>query len=313
MDDDGCENYDIPIVVTVRVAGDRISFDFTGTAVQTDGNINAPLNASHATVCYTLKALVDPDVPNNQGVLDVCEMVAAPGSLVNCASPAACAARANTCQRIVDVVLGAMANALPQAVVAASNGANTAAVISGRFPDLGRDYVYIETLGGGFGGRAGKDGTDGVQVHSTNTSNLPIEVMETEYPLRVRRYELVQDSGGAGEHRGGLGIRRDISPVGHVCTFNGQGERFRHRPWGLFGGGSAQAGRFALIHADDDIHLLPGKPSGVDVQPGWKISMQTAGGGGYGSPSRRSADDIVEDMASGKFSEEFVRLHYGKP
>jgi len=312
MDDDGCGNCDIPIVVTVRVAGDRISFDFTGTAAQTDGNINAPLNASHATVCYTVKALVDPDVPNNQGVLDVCEMVAAPGSLVNCAAPAACAARANTCQRIVDVVLGAMADALPQAVVAASNGANTAAVISGRSPDSGRDYVYIETLGGGFGGRARKDGTDGVQVHSTNTSNLPIEVMETEYPLRVRRYELVQDSGGAGEHRGGLAIRRDISPVGHVCTFNGQGERFRHRPWGLFGGGSAQAGRFALIRTGGDTELLPGKPSGVDVRPGWTISMQTAGGGGYGDPSRRSDDDVVEDLASGKFSEEFVRLHYGK-
>ena len=312
MDDDGCGNYDIPIVVTVRVAGDRISFDFTGTAMQTDGNINAPLNASHATVCYSLKALVDPDVPNNQGVLDVCEMIAAPGSLVNCVSPAACAARANTCQRIVDVVLGAMADALPHAVVAAANGANTAAVISGRSPYSGSDYVYIETLGGGFGARARKDGTDGVQVHSTNTSNLPIEVMETEYPLRVLRYELVQDSGGAGEHRGGLAIRRDISPVGHVCTFNGQGERFRHRPWGLFGGGSARAGRFALIRADGEAQILPGKPSGVEVRPGSTISMQTAGGGGYGDPSRRSADDVAEDLASGKFSEEFVRRNYGK-
>ncbi|MDE0113975.1 MAG: hydantoinase B/oxoprolinase family protein, partial [Albidovulum sp.] len=108
MDDDGCENFDIRIAATVRISGDRISFDFEGTAPQAKGNINSPYNASHATLCYVLKALVDPDVPNNEGVLNVCEMIAEPGSLVNCAAPAACASRANTCQRIVDVVIGAL-------------------------------------------------------------------------------------------------------------------------------------------------------------------------------------------------------------
>ena len=120
---------------------------------------------------------------------------------MNCVEPAPVAARSNTCQRIVDVIIGALAKALPTAVVAASNGANTAAVFSGIDPATGRGYVYIETIGGGFGGRATKDGTDGVQVHSTNTSNLPVEIIETEYPLRVKRYELVRDSGGAGMYR----------------------------------------------------------------------------------------------------------------
>lgn len=310
MDDDGCGNLDIEIAVAVTVDGDRISFDFAGTAPQAVGNINSPFNASHATLCYVVKALVDPDAPNNQGVLNVCEMVAEPGSLVNCIAPAACAARANTCQRIVDVVIGALAEAIPRAVVAAANGANTAAVFSGKYPESDGSYVYIETIGGGFGGRATKDGTDGVQVHSTNTSNLPVEVMEAEYPLRVLRYELVQDSGGAGEHRGGLAIRRDVTPIGHVCTFSGQGERFRHQPWGLFGGEPAMAGRFALIHPDGQIDVLPGKPSGVDVPAGTIISMQTAGGGGYGHPGNRSRDEVEEDVASGKFSTSFVNRHY---
>ena len=310
MDDDGCGNFDIRIAITVRISGDRISFDFEGTAPQAKGNINSPYNASHATLCYVLKALVDPDVPNNEGVLNVCEMIAEPGSLVNCIAPAACASRANTCQRIVDVVIGALAAAIPEAAVAASNGANTAAVYSGQFPRSGEPYVYLETIGGGFGGRATKDGTDGVQVHSTNTSNLPIEVVESEYPLRVTRYELVPNSGGAGEHRGGLAIRRDVMPIDHFCTFSGQGERFLHRPWGLFGGERGETGRFALFNPKESRTTLPGKPMAVEVPPGTTISVQTAGGGGYGSPKKRSASAQAADLASGKFSSEFMKTHY---
>ena len=311
MDDDGCENYDVVVRVTVRIRGSRISFDFAGTAPQTAGNINVPFNASHATLCYVLKALVDPEVPNNEGVLNVCEMIAEPGTLVNCIAPAPCAARANTCQRIVDVVIGALKDALPEAVVAASNGANTAAVYSGTRPESGEPYVYLETIGGGFGGRAARDGTDGVQVHSTNTSNLPIEVMETEYPLRVSRYELVQDSGGAGTNRGGLAIRRDVMPIGHVCTFSGQGERFRHAPWGLFGGLPGKTGRFALIRGDGRASRLSGKPMSVEVPPGVTISAQTAGGGGYGEPEKRGAHRCQEDLDSETFTSNFMKRHYG--
>ena len=257
-----------------------------------------------------LKALIDPEVPNNQGVLNACEMIAKPGSLVNCVEPAPVAARSNTCQRIVDVIIGALAKALPTAVVAASNGANTAAVFSGIDPATGRGYVYIETIGGGFGGRATKDGTDGVQVHSTNTSNLPVEIIETEYPLRVKRYELVQDSGGAGMYRGGLAIRRDVTPVGHNCHFNGQGERFRHQPWGLFGGDPAMKGRFALINSSGRTKRLPGKPSGVVVSPQETILMQTAGGGGYGNPNQRPSELRTLDSESGKFSPRYMSRSY---
>ncbi len=311
MDDDGLGATDIPIRLRVEVAGERIRFDFTGTAPQVSGNINVTLNATQAAVCYALKAMLDPDIPNNQGVLDVCEIVTEKGSLLDCVAPAPVAARANTSQRIIDVVIGALAPALPHAAVAAANGANTTAVFSGTDPATGAGYLYLETLGGGFGGRDDRDGTDGVQVHITNTSNLPVEAIETEYPLRVESYGLVEDSGGAGTYRGGLGLRRVITPVDHECTFNGAGERFRHRPWGLFGGAPGASGRFQLVDARGKARRLDIKPSGITVKPGEKLVVETPGAGGYGPPSRRDAAAIAEDRLSGKFSEAYVRAHYG--
>ncbi|MBT5495436.1 MAG: hydantoinase B/oxoprolinase family protein, partial [Alphaproteobacteria bacterium] len=235
MDDDGLGTLDIPIKVKIDVAGDRIHFDFTGTSPQVAGNINVTLNATQASVAYCLKALLDPEIPNNEGVLEVCEIECPKGTLLNCSPPAPVAARANTSQRIIDVVIGALADALPEATVGAANGANTTAVFSGTDPVTGKEYLYLETLGGGFGGRNDRDGKDGVQVHITNTSNLPVEVIEMEYPLRVLSYGLVEDSGGVGKYRGGMGLRREITPVGHDCIFNGAGERFSNEPWGVFG------------------------------------------------------------------------------
>ena len=172
-----------------------------------------------AGVLYSLKALLDPDVPNNQGLIELVDIHAPSGTLINANFPAAVAARANTAQRIVDVVIGALAPALPEAAVGAANGANTTAVFFGHDPRYDRDYVYLETLGGGFGGRFAKDGKDGVQVHITNTSNLPVESIEMEYPLRVESYGFVPDSGCPGKHRGGIGLRRVVRPVGHTMTF----------------------------------------------------------------------------------------------
>lgn len=310
MDDDGLGAVDIPIRLAVEVAGDRIRFDFTGTAPQVRGNINVTLNATQASVCYSLKALLDPEVPNNQGVLDVCEIVTERGSLLDCVEPAPVAARANTCQRIVDVVIGALKEALPDAAVGAANGANTTAVFSGRDPATGRDYLYLETLGGGFGGRNDRDGKDGVQVHITNTSNLPVEAIEMEYPLRVISYGLIEESGGAGEYRGGLGLRRVITPVGHDCLFNGAGERFRNAPWGVFGGGAGGMGRFEHVTPEGRT-TLEIKPSGIAVREGEEIVVETPGAGGYGRPAKRAADALEEDRRSGKFGEAWLHRAYG--
>jgi len=311
MDDDGLGTVNIPIKVKIDVAGERIRFDFTGTAGQVAGNINVTLNATQASVAYCLKALLDPKIPNNQGVLEVCEIECPEGTLLNCTAPAPVAARANTSQRIIDVVIGALAEAMPDAVVGAANGANTTAVFSGINPKTGNEYLYLETLGGGFGGRNDRDGKDGVQVHITNTSNLPVEVIEMEYPLRVLRYELIEDSGGAGKYRGGLGLRRIVAPVGHDCTFNGAGERFGNEPWGVFGGGPGGMGRFIHTTSDGKETQLEFKPAGIVLKDGEKLTVETPGAGGYGKPTTRSPGAISEDRDSGKFSDAYLEENYG--
>jgi N-methylhydantoinase B len=313
MDDDGMGTRDIPIRVCIDVKDERIRFDFAGTSKQVTGNINVTFNATQAAVCYTLKALLDPDVPNNQGMLDLPEIIVEPGSLLNASFPAPVAARANTCQRIVDVIIGALADALPAQVVGAANGANTTAVFSGVDPRTNAHYVYLETLGGGFGGRATKDGTDGVQVHITNTSNLPVESIEMEYPLLVESYSLIEDSGGPGRFRGGLGLRRAIRPVGHSCTFNGAIERSTHTPWGIFGGGNGATGRFLHVTADGKPKMLPTKPSGVLVRESERIVVESPGAGGYGPPSGRGHEAIAVDEESGKFSKSYIDQWYSLP
>ncbi len=310
MDDDGIGTKDIPIKVTITIEGEDIHFDFTGTAKQVDGNINVTRNATEASVCYALKALLDPDVPNNQGMLDLPRLTVEKGSLLDAAFPAPVAARANTCQRIIDVIIGALSAAMPEAAVAAANGANTTAVFSGADPRTGETYVYLETLGGGFGGRVAKDGKDGVQVHITNTSNLPIEAIELEYPLMVRSYGFVENSGGPGRHRGGLGLERVVEPVGHECTFNGAGERFTHSPWGLFSGGDGKPGEFLHLDRSGKQKRLPNKPIGVRIGASEAVIIRSPGAGGYGNPDERAADALAEDAESGKFDADFLRRHY---
>lgn len=309
MDGDGIETMDIPIRIAITVKGDHIHLDFAGTSPQVAGNINTTMNAVQASVCYALIAVLDSDIPSNQGVLDVVDIVAEPGTLLNSVFPAPVAARAHACQRAIDVVLGALSQALPDKVIAAANGANTTAVFSGVDPRTDSPYLYLETLGGGMGARATKDGKDGVQVGITNTSNLPVESIEQEYPLRVEEYSLVEDSGGAGRFRGGMGLRRVVTPVDHSCVFNGAGERFRYRPWGLFGGQDGGSGRF-LIRNGEGEKRLGDKPGEVDVSPQARIVIETPGAGGYGAPEERGGDAVNRDQRSGKFSSSYIENNY---
>lgn len=310
MDDDGREAVNVPINLTATIKGKSALFDFAGTSPQTPGNINIPLHGTKAAVCYVLKAMLDPEIPNNQGVLDAVEVVAPMGTMVSCIAPASVAARAHTSQRIIDVVIGALSSALPEAAVGAANGANTMAVFAGNDPETGEPYVYLETLGGGFGGRNDRDGKDGVQVHITNTSNLPIEAIEMEYPLRVDRYGFIPDSGGAGKYRGGLGLQRVVRPIGHTCIFNGVGERFRNSPWGIFDGRSGQSGSFWLEEDQCLPIQLSHKPPDMPLKPNQALVVNTPGAGGYGDPKKRSKELIKSDKVSGKFSDKFLRKFY---
>jgi len=310
LDDDGLKERNVKFALEVRKAGERIVFDFTGSSPQVPGNVNLTLNAVQSSVCYALKALLDPELPNNQAAIDAVEIIAPVGSVANCVAPAAVALRANTCQRVIDVVIGALAGVLPEQTIGAANGANTSMVFAGIDPRSGGPYVYLETLGGGMGGRSDRDGKDGVQVHITNTSNLPVEAIEMEYPLRVEEYALVADSGGAGRFRGGMGLRRIVRPVGHTCEFNGVGERFRLAPWGIFGGGPGLSGRFRLQHPDSTVTELPPKTGRMELAPDQAVIVETPGAGGYGHPAERSPADRNRDQRSGKFSSAYLRRHY---
>ncbi|WP_283192680.1 hydantoinase B/oxoprolinase family protein [Rhizobium sp. AN80A] len=312
MDDDGAGTEDIKINLLIRKSGEKILFDFEGTDRQVPGNFNLTFNATQSAVCFSLKALLDPEVPNNHGIFDAIEIRAPLGSFMNCVAPASVALRANTCQRVVDIVIGALAEALPDQAIGAANGANTSAVFAGIDPRSGKQYIYLETLGGGMGARATKDGKDGVQVNITNTSNLPVEAIEIEYPLRVDEYALVEDSGGAGRFRGGLGIRRTIRPVDHDCEFNGVGERFRNRPWGIFGGTAGLPGRFLRLDGAGGEESLPSKANRIRLTPAMAAVIETPGAGGYGEPRERRPDMLADDVESGKFSPEFVAFNYRK-
>ena len=219
MDDDGVTPGAIPIAVAITKRGDAMSLDFAGSGPQCAGDINVVYFALLATVYYALKAVLDPTVPANGGFYRAIEVTAPEGSIVNARPPAPVAWRTQTCQRIADVVLGALAQVVPERVPAAGNGANCAMVFSGTHPRTGALYVYLETLAGGAGATAGGDGPDAVQVHVTNTSNLPVEALESEYPLLVERVRAGRGERGRGPapgrpgpspHHRGAGPRRPL-------------------------------------------------------------------------------------------------------
>jgi N-methylhydantoinase B len=232
------------------------------------------------------------------------------GTLVNAQEPAAVGGRTDTCQRVVDVLLGAFSSALPQEVIAASNGATTALIFGGTKKLSGKDFIYIEALGGGMGARFNRDGLDGLQVHITNTSNLPVEALEIEYPLRVLRYGLVENSGGPGKNRGGLGIEKEIMTL-RPLLFSAHADRHRLPPWGLNGGQSGQPGVFLLKSGPKQKRKIPSKINGLLLQPGDILLARTAGGGGYGSPWERAPEKVLNDFIAGKISLDHARQAYG--
>ena len=313
MDDDGVERENLKIKVSVKIShqpSPSIEFDFSGTDDQASGGINMVWQALLATVYYSVKAIIAPEIHINHGFMRAIHIKAPLRSLVNADEPAAVGGRTDTAQRVVDVIMGAFSKVLPEKVTAASNGATTAVIFGGTKALSGKDFVYVEALGGGMGSRKEKDGQDGVQVNITNTSNLPIEAMEMEYPLRVLSYGLVADSGGAGRFRGGLGIHKRIQALVPL-TFSAHSDRHEICPWGLFKGKPGGKGSFVLQKQSGDKKILRSKASGISIKKDDVLSFKTAGGGGYGSPLKRNVDLVKEDYVNGKISREKARSEYG--
>ncbi len=293
--------------VEITVRGDEMHLDFDGNPPQVRAPLNMVRTALLATVYYAVKTVVDPTILPNAGMYRPIKVSAPLGSIVNCAPPAAMDMRTQTCQRVVDLIHGALAPVVPDRIIAACNGANTSLHLSGVDPRTGSYFVYIETIGGGFGARSTKDGLDGVQVHITNTSNLPVECLESEYPLMVERYELIPDSGGAGRWRGGMGIHRQLRVVGHEATFRVSGTRQKTAPWGLFGGKEGAKGSVAISREAAD-----GKSRGPkELGPGDVLSILTPGAGGYGDPRQRDRGLIARDLREGRISFEKAASEYG--
>jgi N-methylhydantoinase B len=310
LDDDGQGTEDITVAVAVTVDGDELVVDFSGTNEQVPGAINAPLAVTASATYYAVRCVTDPDVPPNAGTYRPIEIRAPEGTVVNAQPPAAVVGgNLEISQRVTDALLGAFGAEAPERSVASAQGTMNSVTFGGRDRD-GEPFAFYETVGGGYGGRTGADGMDGVHAHMSNTLNTPAEVLETVYPVRVRRYEFRPDTGGAGEFRGGLGLRRDIEVLTDDVAFSLLADRRRHPPYGLAGGEAGAVGEDYLTRAGDDPATIPGK-STHDLDAGDVVSVRTPGGGGFGDPAERDPEAVARDLRLGKVSAATVRKVYG--
>ncbi|WP_096390197.1 hydantoinase B/oxoprolinase family protein [Halopenitus persicus] len=310
MDGDGINDEELLVTLTIEIDDDEMTLDFTGTADENEGPLNCTPAMAFAGTMAVVMSLLGGDLPKNEGFYRPFEIITPKGSMVNPTDDRPVAAGWEIAIRAGDLVTKAMADVLPEETIAATKGIICNIAYGGRDPRSDDDeYVYYETVGGGYGGRATKDGMDGVQAHYQNTANSPIEELETEIPLYVRRYEYIQDSEGAGRQRGGLGIRRDMEFYDHRSSFTVLSDRTKNQPWGLFGGHAARAAKY-VINPDDDPEVVSSK-STTKLDPDDVASVQTPGGGGYGDPLERPPEEVLEDVVNGKVSVEKAESEYG--
>jgi N-methylhydantoinase B len=249
--------------------------------------LNAVYNVTLSAVYYVVRCVTDPSIPANAGCFKPIEVKAPSGTIVNAEPPAPVAGgNVETSTRIVDLTLKAFSSIIPERVCAACQGTMNNVTIGGIDPRTGRYFTYYETIAGGFGARYNKDGVDGIHSHMTNTLNTPVEALESVYPLRVRRYELVRGSGGRGRFRGGLGIRRETEMLAQGSTISLMGERQKYRPWGLMGGRSGSPGEYGIARGNK-MKALSSKTT-LFANARDVLTVITPGGGGYGPPQREN-------------------------
>jgi len=303
LDDDAVEHGPVRIALSVKVHAHRdqpssrkvppgrirmpapkraVTIDFTGSDAQVQGAINA-VDAITISACfYVFRCLLREDVPATAGLMRPIEVIAPSGTVVNAKPPAAVAGgNVETSQRIVDVLLKALAQAIPNGIPAAASGTMNNLTIGGIDPRTGEPFAYYETIAGGMGARPGKDGVSGVHTHMTNSLNTPAEALEYAYPVRLRQYSFRAGSGGSGLYRGGDGIVREIE-VMTDAQVTLLADRRSRSPYGLAGGAEGSAGRTVVIRQDGSVEELPGKTS-VRLRKGERIRIESPGGGGWGA------------------------------
>jgi N-methylhydantoinase B len=298
--------------VAIEVRGSSLRFDFAGCPPQLPNSHNVVEMALLATVYYATKAILDPGIPPNAGYYRAIEVVAPRGSLVNATAPAAVATRNHTCQKLVDVIMGAFAQAVPELVVAGS-ASSKLMIIGGTDPRTGAPFIDYEASAGGLGARHGKDGLDVCRAHMTNTANLPIEALEQEDPLLVERYELVADTGGPGRFRGGLGARRDTRMLGPGFEHSGFATGHQFPGVGLDGGARGRiTAPSMLVRRSADGAEEPLDPKGHHrLLEGDVLCVYTPGGGGYGDPFTRDPAAVARDVLEDRVSVQAAAADYG--
>lgn len=311
LDDDGFGGDTVPIVCTARIEGSVLTLDFAGTGPEARGAVNLPDSALKASCYYAVKAVLDPALLPNQGMIDPVRIVAEPGTIASPRPPAAVAARAVTSNRLCGAVFGALYQALPPAEgMASCNDSTSATTVSGWHPKRRTTYVYPESMGGGAGAFADRDGQDAVHVHTVNSTNLPIEAMELEYPLLIDEYALVPDSAGAGTYRGGLGMARQIRFLEDGTIFSARSDAHVVPAPGRAGGKSSGLTRI-VRNPGSDGEVLHSKASGLVMRAGETVRVETLGGGGYGPPAGRSPRLLARDLIEGKVSRAAAERDYG--
>lgn len=309
IDGDGFSTEALPIACALTVAGDHLHVDFAGSAPQVRGAINATFSFTKSATYLTVRCALDHDVPNNAGVYRCITVSAPEGSILNPLPPAPVAARALTGYRVVDAVMGALAQIAPHKVMAAGEGGNTVVAIGGYDKATRTPFILVDMINGAWGGRHDVDGIEGVTNPSQNMSNLPIETLEQRYPLRVESYGFRPDSGGAGTYRGGLGLTRSYRLLAEDAVLQLRADRYDHAPYGLFGGERGAPSR-NFLEEDGVERPLPAKVT-LDIRAGVRIRHDQAGGGGYGDPLQRDLDLIARDLADGKISRAAAESAYG--
>jgi N-methylhydantoinase B len=289
LDDDGISAQPVPIRVAIRIAGERAQVDFTGSAPQCQGSVNAVRAIAESAVMYVFRCLLDDVVPATSGLLGPFEVIAPEGTVVNARLPAAVAGgNVETSQRIVDTLLRALAKAIPGRIPAASQGTMNNFTFGGtdtRPGHGGQPFAYYETIAGGMGARPTRDGVSAIHTHMTNSLNTPVEVLEHVYPVRVHRYAIRRGSGGKGRYNGGDGIVREVELLvdAQVALLS---DRRKIGPYGLQGGGAGQTGENAVRAANGGKRAKIGSKCSFYARSGWIVCIETPGGGGWGKKPR---------------------------
>jgi N-methylhydantoinase B len=309
VDDDGISDEPLRLRVQITISDGSITFDWAGTDPQRRGPMNAT-EAMTASACYfAAKCLIDPDIPVNHGFYHSIDVSAPEGSCLNAIRPAPCVGCWEMLMRVPDMVFKALFPAMPESVPACSKSSVCNLGFGGMHPSSGAYYTFMETIGGGYGGRYASDGPDAITAHIQNTQNAPIEETEINYPVQILRYSLVNDSDGPGKFRGGLGLRRDYRFREHEPSFTFLADRQKYAPWGLAGGMPGKRAEYMVIRDGEEIQT--GSKATFIAREGDIVSVRTAGGGGYGKSFERDPQRVLRDVIESKVSVERAKSCYG--